>query len=227
MNAKQQAKRYAYARGAVADELLRRGLAAHLVETALQDPSPADKLLTSYFDYHVSRLINLYVVSGSVDLESLSGMLTTITQVAFQVLLSKDKAERRASGEIQGKTVLYRHGATASELPAARLGVPGSCEAGNNMILGALSAEEVACVELTITTSVEQFMLLRANPKVLVRILDALESAIPLNLDFRLKFSVREEDRSFRLSSSKTSKTTTATAPLLGITSALNAGASE
>ncbi len=181
-------------------------------------------MLTAYFDYHVAKLTNLYVTSGSVDIKSLTTMLTSIVRTAYKIFLSKNRDEVMASKLIEGEANLSYHRTSTPDLPAARLGASGSCEAGVNMILGKLSAEAITRLDISIEISAFQLRQLRRHPWVLGHVLRAFETAVPLNIDFRLSFCVRAEDRSFRLVSSKPALKSDAPSPLLGITSALGSG---
>jgi hypothetical protein len=74
--------------------------------------------------------------------------------------------------------------------------------------------------------TVAQLHDLRARPDVLEQILSAFESAVPLNLDYHLKLSVRDQDRTFRLVTTKKPAeplSGSGRLPLLGITTALGA----
>lgn len=226
MGSGKTAKRYSYDRGGVAHEYLRREYARYLSSREQAVPGAADKLLDAYFDYHVTRLVNLYIVSGSVDIKSLTMVLTTIVRVAFKIYLSKNKDEVRATGEIKGRAVVTHRTPSTSESPSARVGVGGSCEPGTSLILGASAAEAVGRLDVTLTTSINQHLLLRDHQRVFERIMDAFERAVPLNLDYRVILAVREEDRTFKLPPARTKTVAAAAAsvPLLGITSALGLG---
>jgi hypothetical protein len=189
--------------------------------------TPADELLVAYFDYHVTRLINLFVSSGSTDITSLSTVLTSLARIAFKIFLSKDREEVTASGQIKGGGIISHRRASTGDLPAARLGQAGSCETGTSLILGERSAEAVSRLDFTLTTSIGQHLLLRDHPRVFACIMEAFDRAVPLNLDFRVQLAVREEDRSFLLRSSKRKRAAASSEPLLGITSSLGSGASE
>ena len=225
MGSGKTAKRYSYERGAIAHEYLRREYARYLSSREQAVPGTADKLLDAYFDYHVTRLINLYIVSGSVDKTSLTTLLTTIVRIAFKIFLSKDKEEVRATGEIKGRAVVRHRTPSTSESPSARVGVGGSCEPGASLILGASAAEAVSRLDITLTTSINQHLLLRGHPRVFERIMEAFDRAVPLNLDYRIILAVREEDRTFKLPPARAkTASAAASAPLLGITSALGLG---
>jgi hypothetical protein len=207
-----------YSRGSVGNAYLRRDYSQYAASPRDAEDSTASQLLAAYFNYHVTKLGNLYVASGETDIKSLTTVLTTICRMAFTVFLSKNRDEVRASERIKGRGSLSRRHAVASKSPATRLGVADSCESGINMILGQKSAEAVARLIVTMTISETQLRTLRENPMVLGCILNAFEKTVPLNLDYCLMFSVRELDRNFELGQPAVR---TATAPLLGITSAL------
>ena len=210
-----------YERGTIAHGYLRAEYLRYVTSREDAPATPADELLAAYFDYHATRLINVFVASGLSDIKSLTTMLTSLVRIAFRVFLSKNKEEVSASGKIKGEGVISHRRASTSDLPAARLGREGSCEPGTGLILGERSAEAVSRLDITLTTNIEQHLLLRDHPRVFAHIMDAFDRAVPLNLDFRVKFTVREEDRTFKLPAAKPAAGAAGSPPLLGISTAL------
>lgn len=220
MEATETNKHRSYDRGSLGDGYLRREFGDYLASGGSDESSAGDTAVAAYFDYHVSRLVNLFVISGSTDMKSLVTMLTTIVQTAFQVFLSEGRKGLRESECISGAgRVFYRPVASAPST-VAELGGLGSGRPGVDMITGTESAEAVPCLEASFGLSAVQLESLRAHPRVLRHLMNALEGAVPLNLDYRVVFSVDKSDHSFRLSRNEK----TGSSPFLGITSSLGSG---
>jgi hypothetical protein len=206
-----------YTRGDVEIGYLHREYEAYLARQSAGEASPEDEMVGAYFDYHVTRLINLYVLSRASSLDDLESLLQMIVRLAFKIMVARGLDEIKACDQIRADTYL-EHIAVADMTGAHfELGREGQSESGRNMVLGSSTSEEIARLELTVEISLRQLTALRSNPNVLRCILGALEDAVPLNLDYTLGFRVRSEDCSFRLAVADRS-------PMLGITTALSTG---
>lgn len=206
-----------YARGSIETGYLHDKYEDFLERQGADETSPEDELISSYFDYHVTRLINLYLLSPASGRDDLESLLEMIVRLAFRIMVARDLDEVKACEQIRAHTVLGRVAVDDVKGAHFELGREGKSESGRNMILGASTSEEVPRLELTVEISLRQLTALRSRPNVVRTIMNALEDAVPLNLDYTLGFRVRLEDCSFRLAAADRS-------PMLGITTALGAG---
>ncbi len=207
----------------------------YLVFTAAekQENSPATQLCFTFFHYLAKRTIDKYILSGAHAVSSQADCLNTIVQLAFNVMLARNKAESLTAREILSTGKVSHARAWDTNGHGARLGSQRRCALGQKFILGDAAAELAARFDLTVELTVKQLYDLRARPDVLDQILTAFESAVPLNLDYRLSLSVCLRDRTFRLvpttKSSQMKKPAeplsgSGRLPLLGITTALGTG---
>jgi len=219
-------------RKSIGNSYLRRDY-QDFIEAEKQEISPARQLCFTFFHYMAKRTIDKYILSGAHDVRSQADCLNTIVQLAFNIILARNKTESLTAREIlsTGKVSYARVWDTNGH--GARLGSDRRCSLGQTFILGDAAAELAARFDVTVELTVLQLYDLRARPDVLDQILATFESAVPLNLDYRLGLSVRNEDRTFRLvSQTKSSQmkkpaeplSESGRLPLLGITTALGAG---
>jgi hypothetical protein len=205
-----------YARGSVKIGYLQDEYQSHIAREDTGEPNPEDELIHAYFDYHVTRLINLYLLSRSSGLDDLTSMLEMIIRLAFKIMLARGRDELKACDDIRVDSLLGHVAIEDSKGAHFTLGNKGESEPGFNMILGASTSEEIPRLEMTVEVSSRQLEALRSHPEVLRHVMNNLEDAVPLNLDYSLGFRVTSEDCSFRLAAARP--------PMLGITTALGMG---
>jgi hypothetical protein len=231
MTARNTTKPRAIKRASVGNSYIRRDRAAWKV-SGTPEKSTHERLCSAWFDYHVRRAVDRFILSGAHDKKALAGCLNAIVQAAFHILLARNGAEVAAARNIHSTGVVRRARLWDTNGRGARLATARRCELGRSMILGDAAAEQVARFELTVEMSVFQIHRLRARPDVVDEILAAFEPAVPLNLDYRLYLAAHADERAFRLAgnsqSSKTKKPAGSDSgpgrfPLLGITTALGA----
>jgi hypothetical protein len=219
-------------RKSIGDSYLRRDYRDFL-KTGDAGPTLEQQLGIAFFHYMAKRTIDKYILSGARDVDSMADCLNTIVQLAFNILVARNRREALTARELLSTGRVSYTRAWDSNGRGGRLGTERRCELGRSLILGDAAAELAARFDLTVEMTVAQLYDLRSRPDILDEILTAFESAVPLNLDYRLYLSVVAEDRTFRLvprsKSSQTKKPAESLSgpdrlPLLGIATELGSG---
>jgi hypothetical protein len=213
-----------YTRGTVETGFLGDEYDAYLHRQETDEPGLETDLVQAYFEHQVARLINLYILSGSRSIDSLTSLLETIVRVAFKIMLSRDKLQLRACDDIRATGSIRHFSIKDTQGARIELGVEGKSEPGKNIVLGVSTSDEIPRLEVVVELNTDQLRSLRRQLDVLYCIMEAFEDAVPLHLDFSLGFRMKPEDRSFRLVSPAATEVSGAEAPSLGITTMLGAG---
>jgi hypothetical protein len=204
----------AYARGSIAAGAIR---AAYERYARRGEAGPADALgemLRAYFDHECTRLLDGFIASSSNAVGDLRELLQAVVRAAFRIGVPGMHERNVGRGE---EAVAIRLVYRSSPVPRggrAAVGTRGQCELGQSFVLGETAAEHVAGLDITTRVSFSQLCLLEEYPELVGYLLDACDRCVPLHLDFRLIFSVRDDDHTFELGNDSR-------LPRLGITSAL------
>jgi hypothetical protein len=187
------------------DNYIRGRLESRFVSAAPQtetaDIDDLATLLRSYYEYRVWRHVRSYILSSSNDKLSLHKLVQTVVRLGFSILLSRSREEAQAAGQILVVTdFACRRIGSQPVMEANSSGFAlGHAAIGRDIALGASPAETVWTVTIDVELKMSQATALRQRPDVVECIMKALERAIPLNLDYVLRFQVDESDYAMRL----------------------------
>lgn len=192
----QPSERDKYVRGRVESRFVS---AASSAET--RDADVVDELLQSYYEYRVCRHVRSYILSCSNDTSSLRKLIRTIVRLGFSILLSRSREEAQAAE----RTIVM------TEFSCRRIGSQPLSEAsssgfalsrapiGRDIALGSSPAETVWTLTIDVELTMSQSTTLRQRPDIVDCIMRALERAVPLNLDYVLRFKVGKDDYTMKL----------------------------
>jgi hypothetical protein len=160
-----------------------------------------DGLLKKYYEYRVWRHVRSFILSSSNDRDSLRNLVQTVIRLGFSILLSRCSDEAREAGKILLTTDFdcRRIGGQPLKKTSGSGFALGQASIGDDNALGSSPAETVWTLTINVELSMAQAMKLGRCPGVVESILKALERAVPLNLDFVLRFQVSEGDYTMRL----------------------------
>jgi hypothetical protein len=182
------------------------------------------ELLRSYYEYRVWRHVRSFILSSSNDRLSLHKLVQTVVRLGFSILLSKSKEEAQASDQILVVTdFACRRIGSPPVMKASSSGFAlGHAAIGRDIALGDSPAETVWTVIINVELKMSQATELRQRPDVVECIMKALERAIPLNLDYVLRFQVDESDYTMQLIRADDAKRRIGVAPpVVGLNTAL------
>jgi hypothetical protein len=190
-----------------------------------EEAVPEEVLAKSYFEYHVRRLLRVYLLSDANELESVGTLVRELVILGFRVLLSKNKGDLKAADgiRVESKTVFEKESCPARD--GLTLGDSARCRLSRSMVLGSATAEAVPTLDIRVELSLRQLRAFRRHPRAMRYLEDALAAALPLTLDYRLTFSVQKDDWCFHLDHSRGRDAGKRfNPPALGITSVVGAG---
>jgi hypothetical protein len=210
------------------DNYIRGRLESHFVSAGPQDGTKdaddLDILLQRYYEYRVRRLVRAYILSSSNDRVSLHKIVQTIVRLGFSILLSKSSEQAQAAGQILVVTnFAHRRIGSRPLVETSSSGFAlGHAPIGRDIALGASPAETVWTLTIDVELKMSQATALKQRPDVVDCFMCALERAIPLNLDYVLRFHVGESDFTMLLMGAKDAKRKRSVVPpVLGLNTAL------
>jgi len=174
------------------------------------DPTTAttrDDLMALYYAVEVRRLLQGFMISGVTTSESHRMLLQAIVRAAFAVV--------RPAGDNTNDDVMLTmklSHCAARALAIDGIGEEGGSVLGRTLLLGTSSEEGVPLLRLKVHAPLSALRALQGMPRLIKEFLHALESAIPLHLDFRVSFRGSNPGSPLRLQHD---------ASLLGVTSFL------
>lgn len=211
------------------DNYTRGRLESHFVSGGPQDRTKdadddLDILLQRYYEYRVCRIVRAYILSSSNDRFSLHKLVETVVRLGFSILLSKSSEEAQAAGKILVVTD-FAHRRIGSR-PLVETSSPGfalgHAPIGRDIALGASPAETVWTLTIEVELKMSQATALKQRPDIVDCLMSALERAIPLNLDYVLRFHVGESDYTMLLPRVEGAKRRKGVVPLvIGLNTAL------
>jgi hypothetical protein len=158
-------------------------------------------LLLKYYEYRVRRHVRSYILSSSNDEDSLHKLVQTVIRLGFSILLSRSREEARAAEQILVSTdfACWRIGSQPLMEASGSGFALGHAAIGRDIALGSSPAETVWTLTINVKLQMSQATALAQRPDVVECIMKALERAVPLNLDYVLRFRVDERDYTMRL----------------------------
>ncbi|GEM_PF-3562721 len=187
------------------DKYIRGKLENRFVSAAMQDETgekdDLGELLRCYYEYRVWRHVRSYILSSSNDSLSLRKLVQTIVRLGFSILLSRTAEEAKAAERIL-VTSDFSCRRIESQPPPGKSGsgfALGHAAIGRDIALGASPAETVWTLTIDVELKMSQATVLKERPEAVACILRSLERAIPLNLDYILRFQVDESDYTMQL----------------------------
>jgi hypothetical protein len=134
-----------------------------------------------------------------------------VVQLSFSVLLSQDRDELEDALKVRTRVCL----APAYALPGERA-VLGSMQMGGSVALGTSCADAGTAARIDVALGAGQLVRLYRHPWVLRHLVRALDSVVPIEFDFTVRFGLRAGEGEFRLGGGSEDE-----ASFLGMTTAL------
>jgi hypothetical protein len=184
------------------DKYIRGRLESRFVSAAARDEADdLDALLLRYYSYRVLRHVRSYILSSSNDRGSLHKLVQTVIRLGFSILLSRSREEARAADQVLVSTDFdcRRIGSQPLTEASGSGFALGHAAIGRDIALGSSPAETVWTLTIDVELKMSQATALKQRPDVVECIMKALERAIPLNLDYVLRFRVDERDYTMKL----------------------------
>ncbi len=187
------------------DKYIRGRLESRFVSAApLEDAEETDdlaSLLRSYYEFRVWRHVRAFILSSSNDQASLHKLVQTVIRLGFLILLSRTKEEAQAARQVlvETKFTCQRIGSQPLMEASGSGFALGHAAIGRDIALGSSPAETVWTLTIEVELKMSQATMLRQRPDVVESIMNALERAVPLNLDYVLRFRVDESDFTMQL----------------------------
>jgi hypothetical protein len=208
-----------YARGRLESRFVS---AAPQAEQAETDDVAA--LLRAYCEYRVRRHIRSYMLSSSNDRSSLHKLVQTVIRLSFSILLSRSREEAQAAEQILVTTdfTCQRIGGQPLTEASSSGFALGRAPIGRDIALGSSPAETVWTLTIDVELKMAQATVLARRPDIVECLMKSLERAVPLNLDYVLRFRVDERDYTMRLARIDDARRETGIAPpMVGLNTAL------
>lgn len=210
------------------DNYIRGRLESRFVSTAPQtgtdEEGELSTILRRYYEYRVRRHIRSFILSSCNDVSSLHKLVQTVIRLGFSILLSRSKEEARAAKNILVKTDLacQRIGGQPLRETSGSGFALGQAAIGRDIALGEYPAETVWTLTIDVELKMSRASALRQRPDIVECLMRSLERAIPLNLDYVLRFMVDKSDYTMQLVREDDAKKKTGVAPpIVGLNTAL------
>ncbi len=210
------------------DNYVRGRLESRFVSAAPQaesaDTDDLALVIQRYYAYRVWRHVRSYILSSSNDAISLHKLVQTVIRLGFSILLSRNREEAQASELVLVETdfTCRRLGGQTQTLTSGSGFALGRAAIGRDIALGASPSESVWTLTIDVELKMSQATTLRRRPDFVECIMRALERAVPLNLDYVLRFHVDEGDYTMRLMRPNAAQLKAGIAPpIVGLNTAL------
>ncbi|UCF05185.1 MAG: hypothetical protein JSV33_14905 [bacterium] len=210
------------------DSYIRGRVESRFVSSTPRDETVEDNdvtaLLRTYYEYRVWRHVRAYILSSSNDQDSLRKLVQTVVCLGFSILLatSREEAEEVGRAPVTIGLECRRIGSRPLVESSGSGFALGSAPIGQEIALGSSPAETVWTLTIDVELKMAQATVLRQRPDVVDCIMSSLERAVPLNLDYVLRFRVSESDYTMQLIRKDEEKGTTGVElPVVGLNTAL------
>jgi hypothetical protein len=204
-------------RGSIGNAFLRDAVLAGRADGS--PPSMEESLIGADLDHQVRRRLGHYLVAGFNGTEAFADLIGAVMRLAVSVLLSQGREEIADAMRVECRIdTSYAH------VQSAKPQALGGLELNGGAALGVASAAAGPVVRIAASVSEAQLVRMCENPWVLPHLMRALETVVPLHLDFVIEFSVRAPETGFRLASATPGETS---ASRLGLTTVLHGGLAE
>lgn len=200
-----------YTRGRIANRYLRDRTLGREADSLAR--SLEESVLAAYLDQQVRRRLLQYLLAGVNGVDPFGQMVHTVVQLAFRILLSQGRDELEDAMNIRCQTRITNGYSRSGRPPGL-----GELGLGRTSALGSSSADAGSVVSIDTEISEKQLTRLYDHPWAIPHMLRVLDTVVPMNLNFKIRFRMHVSEGGFRLTSAAAADTNRC---MLGVTTRL------
>jgi hypothetical protein len=208
-------------RGCYGDIYFQAKYKSRLDQICTSDSSTTDNLFNAYFLYLCSRKLRLIRLAGGDNLEGIRAYLEHAAVVLLEMIGPEGWGTARHSSQAQARVSIGHEHMSTDYARAFKLGYNNKSELGVRTVLGTSTSEATPRLDIEVVVHLYEWEALMQQPGALVNLMEACDYAVPLNLNFRIHFSIHADDGVFVLSPRSKSAEHGVIQPFLGVNSVL------